>query len=207
MSESSWPSFLDYLDSDPDRAFTEFYRFAVISIRDPLPKPMRGLNEGEIDDLIEDIVYHCTKSEFGALKTYQNNSRPFAAWLHVVAYNKSMDYLRKLGRELKTVSYHSTDEDQGLENILPAAGASQEDITDARKVLNQVRQTINLMGDYCQLLLEMAADEFTPKEMVEALKYDKNQNKKLSDDLRHCRQKLRKLLNQSGIDIASVNLI
>jgi hypothetical protein len=50
----------------------------------------------------------------------------------------------------------------------------------------------------------MAADEFTPKEMVKVLRRPPRDNKKVSDDLRYCRRKLRKLLTEMGVDVSGV---
>ena len=67
-----------------------------------------------------------------------------------------------------------------------------------------MKKIISRLDEKCRLLLEMAADELSIKEMVRLLRLSPDQNKKVSDDLRYCRKKLKKLLGEGGIDIEAI---
>ena len=66
--------------------------------------------------------------------------------------------------------------------------------------LGIVRRAVEELGRRCQLLLQMAADGFTPKQMATALRLSPDQNKKITDDLRYCRRQLVDRLSVAGFD-------
>lgn len=201
MDRSTWPSFLDLLDSDPDRAFEEFYRLACEVLHSMPPRPMRDLSNEDRQDLTHDIVYHCVKHEFRVLRQYRDRGKPFTVWLYAIAHNRALDFIRSRGCKPDTVSIHEDPDGKGLENVLSDRKESNDSRIELGDLLNAVRKAISSLGDYCRVLLEMAADEFTPREMVQVLRLPADQNKKISDDLRYCREKLRKRLAAGGIDI------
>lgn len=199
-----WPPFLDQLDSCPDRAYIEFYRFATAALELVPPRAMRDLTVEEREDLFQEIILHCINDSFRVLRKYADKGKPFAAWLYRIADNQAIDYLRKKAR-LREVDLVSKDgEYQDLETLLQSIRKSTSIDIDLKQLLTIVRKAINHLQKYCRLLLEMAADEFRPREMVLALRLSSEQNKKVSDDLRECRKKLVRLLAEGGIDIRSM---
>jgi DNA-directed RNA polymerase specialized sigma24 family protein len=202
MDKSAWPSFLDRLDNDPDGAFEEFYKLASESLGSVPPRPMSSLNVDDRQDLFHDIVYHCVKDNFRILRRYVNRGRPFIAWLYVVAHHRCMDYIRSRGFRPDTASIHADSEGKGLEQVLPDPSGTGGRSLEHAEILDAVRKGMRQMGEYCRLLLEMAADEFTPGEMTLVLRLPADQNKKVSDDLRYCRKRLKKWLAHVGIEIA-----
>ena len=204
MIDQEWPEFLDKLDSDPDNAFADFYKIALRVLKSTPPVPMRSLPSDDIEELTNDIVYHCVKDNFRILRQYKPMGKPFAAWFYIIATNKCRDYFRSRGRRPQTISIHGSANELSLENKLRNPGNNGEKKYDLKKLLSFTRVSIEKLGDYCRLLLEMAADEFTPREMVAVLRLPKDHNKKVSDDLRECRRKLKKLLVDEGYDIKSL---
>jgi len=201
MSEKTWPSFLDRLDIDPDAAFKGFYRFAWKTLNQVPPRAMRGLGEPDRQDVIHDIVYHCVRDDFRVLRRYVDKGKPFAAWLYVVAHHKCLDRIRAGRLENEALSIHEDADGRGLEMVLSDPADDPAKRVEAREVLEAVKTILARMGQYCRLLLEMAADELTPREMVLVLRLPASQNKKVSDDLRYCRDKLRRRLREAGIEL------
>lgn len=204
MHNPSWPPFLSLLDCNPDTAFADFYRFAVRTLTTAPPRAMRGLNQDDRQDLIHDIIYHCVKDDFRVLRQYVDKGKPFAAWLYVMAHNLSVDHFRRRERDPDAVSIHEDSEGASLENILSNQGNNDGKKSELAELIAIVKKTIARIDEYCRLLLEMAADEFTPKEMVAVLRLPPDQNKKVSDDLRYCREKLKRRLMEGGLDIGSL---
>jgi len=200
MEDLSWPPFLDLLNNDPDTAFADFYRFAVTTLTSTPPRPMRSLNQDDCQDLIHDIIYHCVKDNFRVLRQYAHRRKPFAAWLYAIAHNLCLDRLRSKGYREEAASSNITN----LIEILPIRDESVDKRIGLKELIAIVRKTITQLSQYCRLLLEMAADEFTPKEIVKVLRLPADQNKKVSDDLRECRRKLKKRLGEAGIDIGAL---
>jgi RNA polymerase sigma factor (sigma-70 family) len=203
MDERYWPSFLNLLDADPDKAFDGFYRFTVAVLTTRPPRPMLSATKEEREDLIHDIVYHCVRDNFRVLRLYRPKGRPFTAWLYVVAHNKCLDWLRVGSQIGKTVSIHGDGTGRGLENVLADRVGNPENRLEASEITPIIRNAMGQLGSHCRTLLELAADELTPKEMVLLLGLPVDQNKKISDDLRYCRKKLVRLLEKEGIDFAS----
>jgi RNA polymerase sigma factor (sigma-70 family) len=204
MDISSWPAFLDLLDSDADHAFEQFYRLAIEALTTIPPRPMRGLSGEDRQDLMHDVIYHCVADGFRVLRQYRDRGKPFVAWLYAIAHNKALDYIRSRRFRTQTVSIHEDPDGRGLENVLADPSSSSGTRIELADLLDAVRAAMKQMGRYCRVLLEMAADEFTPREMVIVLRLPADQNKKVSDDLRYCREKLRKRLAATGIDIGAL---
>ena len=202
-NDPAWPDFLNYLDRDPDKAFKGFYRFASAALRITPPKLIMSLDSEDREELSGEIIYHCAKEEFRALRQYVNKGKPFAGWFYVLAHNKARDFLRKKGREFKMLSNNPDRHNDDIVEALPNPGPNGETTANLSELLSITREALMKLSAYCQLLLKMAADEFTPREMVKALRLAKGQNKKVSDDLRECRRKLIQILANEGIDIKS----
>lgn len=203
MNDPLWPDFLNELDRNPDKAFEGFYRFASAALSVTPPKLMMSLNPEDREELTGEIIYHCVKDKFHALRQYINKGKPFAGWFYILAHNKTRDYLRKKGREPKLVTNNPDQQTADILDTLPNPGPNGEIVAGLSGLLSITREALMRLSTYCQLLLQMAADEFTPREMVAVLRLAKDQNKKVSDDLRECRRKLIQVLANEGIDIKS----
>ena len=201
MEDFSRPPFLDLLDSDPDAAFAGFYQFAIRSLTRTPPRAMRALGHEDFEDLLHEIVYHCTKEDFRVLRLYVPKGRSFAAWLYAVAHNKCTDHLRNKGIGNHCVSLDGTDDRRALIDILQDRDDDCEKRPELRELLTATKKAMAKMDERCRILLELAADEYKPEEMVMVLGLPSDQSKRLSDDLRYCREKLRKRLAAGGIDI------
>ena len=204
MHNTSIPPFLNLLDSDPDTAFAEFYRWAIKTLTNVPPKPMGSLNREEREDLIQDIIYHCLRDNCRALRQYDYKGKSFSAWVYVIAHNKCIDFLRRKNRETEVFLNYTNNDDIKLEKRISHFNNRNENNYDRREILTIVREMIAKLSEHCRLLLEMAADDFKPREMAAALGLAKDKNKKVSDDLRECRRKLKKSLSKSGIDIGII---
>ena len=203
MSDKTWPSFLSRLDSDPESAFEDFYRLAWRILEEVPPRPMRGLAEGDREDVFHETIYHCVRNNFRILRRYVDRGRPFAAWLYTIAHHKCIDFLRVGRVQSGSVSFDQDPDGKGLEKILSNPADDPVKRVELAEVLGIVKSALAELGDYCRLLLEMASDELTPREMVLVLRVPRDQNKKVSDDLRYCREKLKKRLAEIGLDISS----
>ncbi len=185
-ASDKWPGFLDLLDSEPGKALDEFYRLASGTIARVPPRPVRGLAKQAFEDFFHDFVLACCKGRFRKLKQYRDRGRPFAGWLYVVAHNFALDWLARLDQPMENTNFAET------------AGVSGNGLAH---LVQNVQQAISTLSEKCRLLLKLAAEEYTPKEMTLAMGWPEDQNAKASNDLRYCRRKLRQILADSGVDI------
>jgi DNA-directed RNA polymerase specialized sigma24 family protein len=200
----SKPAFLDKLDSHPNEAYADFHLFAVRQLRGVPPTPLRTLFSNDRDEVESDIIYHCIKDDFRVLRTYVDEGKPFEAWLYEVARRKTLDWIKAKNRRRSTFVSEGDQNDDGL-SVDPQADSTPLDLVDhLADILHLVAKQFPLLGKHCQLLLQLAADEYTPKEMVEVLRLPKDQNKKISDDLRYCRNKLKDLMFEQGVDLSGL---
>lgn len=201
MADLSWPAFLDLLDVDPEKAFDEFYRYATILLTTQPPHPLQQADADHRQDLIHEVILHCVRGDFQVLRRYENRGRPFAAWLYTIAHHRTSDILRRERRGNDCLTpIHATSDGPPLEGVLENPGPSSESHAEFAELVDVVKRIMGQIGDYCRLLLELAADEFTPREMVVALRLSAGENKKVSDDLRYCREKLKNRLAEAGIN-------
>jgi RNA polymerase sigma factor (sigma-70 family) len=204
MQDPQWPPFLDLLDSNPQAAFAGFYKFAVEHLWNTPPRPMRQLNREDFQDILHDIVFHCVKDDFRVLRKYVAKGKPFASWLYAVAHNKSLDFLGSDKSNADCVSIEKESDGKSLAEILPGLHDGGEERFELRNLIATIRRLMASTDERCRMLLELAADEYKPSEMLTILQLRPDQNKKVSDDLRYCREKLKKRLREEGVDIDSV---
>jgi DNA-directed RNA polymerase specialized sigma24 family protein len=150
------------------------------------PAPSRQLPREELQDLLHDVVYHCARDDFRVLRLYQDQGQNFAAWFHVVAYHQALLYLRKRGH----VGHRKH------ETPRKTAQASAPQV----QVLDKVWRALSAMDAYCRQLLLLAAEEYTPRDVVRAWGLPEGDNKKVGDQIRDCRRKLKAALEGSGVD-------
>jgi RNA polymerase sigma factor (sigma-70 family) len=201
--EQTWPAFLDLLNEDPQEALRAFYSFARRLLIVKPPRPLRKLPHAEAEDLIQEILLHCVCDNFKALRQYTDQGRPFAAWFYILAHNKCMDYIRRRKRETEIIwsDYHN---DLNSGRSVANRDISPEEKTGLRNGIRIVRRCMAVLGQYCRLLLELAADEYKPSEMALVLGWPRGMNKKVADDLRGCRRRLKNMLVAQGVDLASL---
>lgn len=165
---------------------------------------MRSLSVTETQDLTQDIILHCARDNFRVLHQYADCGKPFAAWFYILAHRKCLDYIRARNREGMTVQYESDMACSDLDWIATDSDIDPLDRTNLKSVIECVKDCMSKLRKQCQLLLQLAADEYTPKEMALVIGLPENSNKKISDDLRQCRKQLKKIVASEGIDLASV---
>jgi len=200
MLEATWPPFLDLLDRDPDRAFRGFYSFAWRLLKVSPPKIMSSLPESDADDLIREILLHCVVDNFRILRRYTDRGKPFAAWLYIVAHNKCLDYLRR--KKYSRDYIESEKESAGpIHSGSPEISLDPDRKMQLKGLIEIVRKCMATLSRKCQILLRLSADEYSPREMTAALGLPANMNKKVSDDLRECRKRLKKVLVREGVDL------
>jgi DNA-directed RNA polymerase specialized sigma24 family protein len=186
--EQPIPHFLTILDDDPEVAWKEFHEFATKLLTAYPPRVFRDLPEEVRKDLLSDIVFDCRSNNFRRLRSYQYRGRPFAVWLGRMARNRAIDHERRRRLGIKIAG-----------NAPNSGSPDVEEQVDHRSVLAVVRECIGQLGARCRVLLEAAADEFKPAEMVDMLGLAPGDNKSVSDNLRSCRRSLKRLLMKRGI--------
>jgi len=199
VQDPTWPSFLNLFDSDPDEAFARFYEYAMPVLNARPPRMFSSMTAEEREDCLHDIIFHCVKDDFRVLRLYENRGKAFSAWLYSVAHHKSLDW-RRSGREAGASGWYSVPGVDGEGPALRDAGPGPDEKGAFGELVEIVKETILQLSDYCRLLLQLAADELTIKEMVVVMGLPADQNKKVSDDLRYCRGKLRKRLAEQGYE-------
>jgi RNA polymerase sigma factor (sigma-70 family) len=201
MDNTSWPEFLELLDSDRGKAFDGFYRFfAFPLLREKPPRVMRtviSLSMGyEFLDALNDFVLHCVENDFQVLRGYKDQGKPFTRWLYKTARNFFVDKLRIIKTQPVTVGV----DPEKLETLKLRNPTQVERLSWSER-LYIVRKIIDQMDTRCRQLLVLAGREFRPKEIARLLEGAEDKNKKVSDNLRYCRKKLKQMLKDQGYDI------
>lgn len=194
----SWPGFLDLISSNPERAFEQFYRFARRMLTVCPPSVMWQVAPSNREDQIHDIVLHCCRDDFRVLRRYQNRGKPFAAWFMFVARNKILDHLRSKGNAPKVSLAEEDAENPGI--VLEDPSPLADEQVERRQIIEQVLAALQSLSDQCRILIQGAAEGYRPRELTQLLGWSADQNKKASDALRECRKKLRRALNERGLD-------
>jgi DNA-directed RNA polymerase specialized sigma24 family protein len=199
MEDPCWPSFLDLIDSDPDTARAQIGYFILKRLKDTPPSIIRAFDEKDYPGLYNEVFLHCVNNDFKIIRKYINNGKPFAGWLHCVAYNKLYDIAKQEGL-IKEKKFVFLDETGNPGHNVRTTPDDPSKVAELNELISIVRNAISQLGRDCRLLLEMASDEFNIGEMLTILRQPQSKNKWLSDKLRYCRNKLRKLLENMKID-------
>ncbi len=189
------PAFIDILDTDPVRAAECFYRFALRYFDVVQPKYLSFFDQDERPDVKHEICLHCIKDGFRVLRLYHRTSSEFAAWFHVIAHNKAIDILKSQNRRPKFSQSPIDSHDSSGDFANPAPGPDRN--AENREQLRLVNKVIVGMNRYCQLLLRLAGDEFTPMEITRILRWPAQKSKKVATDVSYCREALRRKLSSA----------
>lgn len=191
--DSSWPAFLDLFDAEPRHALEGLHTFAWKLFLVRPPAVLRRLELADREDRIADVVLSCCKDDFRKLRKYQDVGKPFAAWLSTVLVRQVLDWLKsKRPTDELTDAMGATEDD-------PSVGLS-DGITDC------LRRCLGRMSDKCQKYLSFTAEGMKPREIALLLRLPEGDNKRVSDDLRHCMKKLREALLDEGVVPEEVTL-
>ncbi len=191
--DAPWPAFLDLLDEDPRRALEGFHVFAWKLSESRPPAILRSLDSADQQDRIAELVLSCSRDEFRKLRRYQNVGKPFAAWLTTVLDRQVRDWLRR-----------QRPVDDLTENLNAWDAASSPELPN--RVIECLNRCMDRMSPKCRLYLVCFADGMKPKEIALLLKLPEGDNKRVSDDLRHCIRRLRDLLTEAGVRPEEVTL-
>ena len=161
---------------------------------------MQSLAEAERADIVQEVILHCTEDKLKLLRSYRDTGRPFSVWLYFIARNKTIDLLRKKGREAR---FLKENRNPGQSNQDPIEVGPEKN-TCVREILDRVAKELEELDQKCRILLRFAADEYRPQEIALALGLTRSHAKKISDDLRHCRRKLRDSIERKGIDLSDI---
>lgn len=198
--DQTWPDFLNLWERDPDAATRAFAEFAYKLLESRPPKALRDLTPEQRQDAIQDIILHFIQDNCRILRSYRNTGHAFSAWFLTVANNRTWDMFRKTSTESKkTVSGEAAGDQGGLIEFAATDDASPEALSKQRRVLDAVRKCLKQLGTKCQILLQAAAEEYTPQEMMILGGLQGMTNKQISDDLRACRKRLLLLLQTEGV--------
>ena len=194
----TWPAFLDVLEKDLARAKHEFAVFAYKLLQSQPSRILQSQTTEEREDWIQEIILHFTNDDCRVLREYRNTGHPFAAWFITVVNHKAYDFYRKTG----TYRDRTTSMDDKPAGIGHSDPSDPADIrTELSEIIGKVSACIQKMSRKCQILLQAAAEEYNPREMLALLGEDAGTNKQAADDLRACRKRLKALLAEDGIDL------
>jgi DNA-directed RNA polymerase specialized sigma24 family protein len=173
------------------------YRYAARLLKICPPSIYLALTPARREDVLHDLMLHCCRDDFRVLRRYRDRGRPFAAWLQLVTRNLLLDRWRT--DRLATAVPLESDDDDRPDVVVPdpAPGADRE--LDGRRLLDAARDAMQRLSAECRLLLQGAAEGLKPRQLVRLMGWPADWNKKASDDLRACRGRLRKLLQDRGL--------
>lgn len=195
--DESWPAFLGLLDSNPKLASAEFTRFCLRLLEQRPPRVLSGMSADDRHDTIQDILLHCLDKDFRILRLYVDRGSPFSKWLMTVAWNVAMTRIRKTTSE-NSKFLSDSPINEGSDSI-EHPDRRQEPTVEEREALQITEGCLSKLGESCQRLVRLAAEEFLPREIAELLKLPAAKAKKISDDLRFCRKKLLDCVVQHGV--------
>jgi RNA polymerase sigma factor (sigma-70 family) len=186
------PEFVLQLDHDREAAIAGFQRFALHMFQVAPPPNYARVAQDDREDVVSEVIFHCIKDDCAKLRKFRpREGATFAGWFAVVASRKTWDLLRQ-ERSKKTETTPADPADP--ESPLP----SPED-----RVLAREREGIFLAGlrrleRRCRLLLRLWHLGYKNREIVKLLRLPRNHNKKIGNQVIECREKLKKLVRDSG---------
>lgn len=190
------PSFLDLFDSNKSEAMKQFGLGFDKHFREFHPRDFHRLEPDLIEDLKSDLKVHCLKDDFRVLRKYVAGGKSFSHWFTVISHNRFVDVLRA---RKATYSIDTPIDDEHTTAEPAANEPNSEVVTFFRQLLRYVEMCLALATPKCRQLLTFAAEECTPKEIAELLQLKQFGNKKVSDDLSYCRERLFSCLEDKGI--------
>jgi RNA polymerase sigma factor (sigma-70 family) len=185
------PPFLALLDSDPPRAWREFYDFAWRYLRAKKPYRFNDLDPPTCENLISETLLTCGANNFEALRRYVPQGLPFGVYLARIANNKAIDLIR---RRIVEENLVRSEPDR-------AVGSPERDYR-YRALLEVVEECMLELRPECRILLRAAAEEFKPREIARIIGVPYADNKQVADRLAACREALKRQLRKRGIDRA-----
>jgi len=191
--DSEWPSFLDKLDSDPAAAKEEFADCLFALLAERPPGPVRSLGDDR-EDFGQALFLKCVDKDFRVLRKYRKTGHSFHAWLYILIHNRALDYLDALGRKWHGPPLPDDPSASKTGNWGPTEFGSGP----WNDVIRIVKTAMKRLSLRCRILLEFAADGYLPRDMVGAVP---GTNVQISNDLRYCRKKLKKLVAAMGFDL------
>lgn len=201
MIGDNWPEFMNYLDTDPDRAMAGFYDFTwQVFQRFPPRNLKRFHSQEEKEDAISEFILSCLNSNFRKLRLYTNKGQPMATWLVFIANRFFLDKLPgPASSKVRIVSLTNDRDDQPID--IPSPDPGPEGDLGEKEIIILVRSAIKKLSERCQTLLAFELDGATWKEVALLLGLGKGGNAQLSNDARFCRGRLAKVLRDSGVNI------
>jgi DNA-directed RNA polymerase specialized sigma24 family protein len=187
------------------RAAGEFYSLAIRLLEARPPGPSRSIPGDRRAALFHDIAVDCILNDFRVLRQYENHGKPFSSWLYLVARNKILDEIRERRWEIPSQFgvEDGTPADVAIGGILPTQ-PNEETRQAHREALEVVAVCMRKLRQHCQLLLRMTARGFSIAEILRVLRLPPEDNKRIADDRRFCRQQLRQLIERQGVDLTDL---
>ena len=182
------PGFLDRLSDDPDGAFGEFYEFVHRALRSG-PRELFWLPTADQEDYIQETIVRCWRDDCRALRNYEDRGVPFSVFLMNICRRLIIDAHRRG----KNFTFVNTEDD--FIDRLPAVDGWLEG-RELAAILPKVDRCLRRLDSQCRTLILLAADGARPKEIVRLLELPNEDNKKVSDRLRYCRELLRACLSE-----------
>jgi len=206
MGKDFIPYFFSILDIDREKAFKEFYLHVEPILRFNPPRQIYILAPEEREDCLQEVFIHFWKEGCSVLKKYLKKVEEtgkeinFNGWFYITARNKIISYIRELNRLPDMFSLGDDSEGDGLPDKLTGRNNGTEKKMDLEKLIRIVGEIIIEMRIRCQMLLSMAASGLKPRDIASILAED--DNKKISNDLRYCRKKLKNLIHNRGVRLS-----
>lgn len=193
----SWPSFLDHLDSDPQRAQREFCEWAMRFFAACPPSVLSAIPKEQRESICFDIMADCLMDDFRILRKYKNRGKPFAAWFVFVSRHRIIDRIRSIKRTPDVDQFNSE-----VGGDRPEWEPIVFDHHTLKRIVEVVKQCIGEMTEQCQLLLELVGDGEEIPDILAMRVVAPDTNKKLSNAIRHCQKRLWECVESKGVDIS-----
>ena len=157
----------------------------------------RALSREDREDAISEVVFHCLKDDLRVLRSYRDQGHSFASWFLVVAQYRTLDLLRRCSRSPETARSGPS----GDVNCDRSPEGRPDESAFSRRNLDLVMRFVSQMDVTDQILLLGSAEGYRPRDLVRFLGLPSRKAKKVSDDLRYCRKRLKILLQtRAGLD-------
>lgn len=186
------PVFLLQLDSDRNRAISDFRRYVDRFFQQAPPNAYFRVPPDERDDVVSEVVLHCIDNDCAKLRKFQpREGSTFAGWLAVVTSRKISD-LAKQKKNLKVF----VPADEGHDVSSPAP--SPEQIAIKNEIEGIFLGALRRLSRRCRLLLRLRILEYKNREIVKLMRLSKEHNKTIGNQVIECRRKLVRFLREDG---------
>jgi RNA polymerase sigma factor (sigma-70 family) len=147
--------------------------------------------------VIEDTISHCWDHDQRILRRYQDRGKPFSSWLFTLATRRA----QYACRSQRTWERTHVSSDEILDDFT-SRQPSIDDLLETESLMRVVFEALSRLGAECREVIAAVADGHKPREITQSMRLPPEAAKMISKRIRHCRDRLIRLLEADGVYVA-----